>query len=40
MEKQETRVKQVACYMLHNGFQPALVFNPEDEGNMFLRNMS
>jgi hypothetical protein len=40
MEKQETGMKPVACYRLHNGFLPALVFNPEDEDNMLLRNMS
>jgi hypothetical protein len=37
----EISAKQVAyrpCYLFHSGLLPALLFNSEDEGDMFLRN--
>jgi hypothetical protein len=29
-----------ACHLLHAGFLNGIVFDPEDGGNMFLRNVS
>jgi hypothetical protein len=29
-----------ACYLLHDGLLHGLFFDPEDEGNVFLRNDS
>jgi hypothetical protein len=31
---------QPACYLLHTDFLVGLVFDPEDVGDMFLRNVS
>jgi hypothetical protein len=31
--------KSFACRLLRAGFLPSLLFNPEDEGEMFLRNV-
>jgi hypothetical protein len=33
-------LQSFACYLLHAGFLLGSFFNPEDEGNMFLRNVS
>jgi hypothetical protein len=33
------RVLFSACYLLHAGFLFGLFFDPEDEGDMFLRNV-
>jgi hypothetical protein len=38
---QETSMKpSCACYLPHGGFLLGLSFNPEDGGDMFLRNVS
>jgi hypothetical protein len=31
--------RAAACCLLHAGFLLGLLFNPEDEGDMFLRNV-
>jgi hypothetical protein len=31
--------KKPACYLFHAGFLLGLFFGPEDEGDMFLRNV-
>jgi hypothetical protein len=34
-----SRNQQQACCLLHAGFLPGLLYNPEDEEDMFLRNV-
>jgi hypothetical protein len=36
---QQTSMKQ-ACCLLHAGLLLDLLFNPEDEGNVFLQNIN
>jgi hypothetical protein len=42
ISKGRNRTKQTgcACYMLHYGFLPGLLFEPEDGGDMFVRNVT
>jgi hypothetical protein len=37
--KNKTNVEETACCPLHAGFLFGLFFDPEDEGDRFLRNV-